>query len=77
VGPKKIPDPSILDGCVLIGIRGGRKVWKTPDGKFYYTWDSLHGEVEKFNSRGYHLGAFAPETGLPVKGAVRGRKLNV
>ncbi|PHV08945.1 hypothetical protein CSQ96_00140 [Janthinobacterium sp. BJB412] len=40
-----------------------------------HTWDSLHGEVEGFNRRGHHLGAFDAVSG--EQDAVRGRKIHV
>lgn len=52
-------------------------VWRTRDGRIYYTWDSLHGELEAFNRRGRHLGAVDPMTGIAIKPAVRGRRINV
>ena len=33
----------------------GRQVRKASDGKLY-TWDRLHGHIEKFNKNGFHLG---------------------
>ncbi|WP_353618177.1 colicin E3/pyocin S6 family cytotoxin [Pantoea sp. Cy-639] len=52
-------------------VRGGgglRKRWKLPDGCLC-EWDSQHAEVEKYNKRGQHLGAFDPETGGQIKPA--------
>jgi hypothetical protein len=72
-----IPTPSILDEKDHFGVRGGRKVWRSKDRQRYYTWDGLHGEVEVFNRRGYHLGALDPHTGELIKPAVKGRKLDV
>ncbi|GLO58913.1 hypothetical protein PPUJ20066_49490 [Pseudomonas putida] len=49
-------------------IQGGgglRKRWKLPDGCIC-EWDSQHGEIEKYDRRGRHLGAFDPETGNPI-----------
>jgi len=47
-----------------------RKRWKDSEGNIY-EWDSQHGAVEKYNSRGVHLGEFDPNTGaqtsLPTK----------
>jgi Cytotoxic len=37
------------------------------DKKNIYEWDSQHGEVEKYDKRGRHLGAFDPDTGNPMK----------
>lgn len=76
MGGKPIPKPSILDGCEVVGIEGGRKVFKDPQAERYYTWDSLHGEVEVFNKRGKHLGSICPITGEPTKPAVKGRKIS-
>lgn len=75
MGGKPIPKPSILDECEIVGIEKGRKVFKAPNGERYYTWDSLHGEVEVFNKRGKHLGAINPITGEVLKPAIRGRKI--
>lgn len=74
---KPVPRPSILDQCEAVGVRDGRMVWRTRDGRIYYTWDSLHGELEAFNRRGRHLGAVDPMTGVAIKPAVRGRRINV
>ncbi|MFC5315448.1 colicin E3/pyocin S6 family cytotoxin [Azospirillum rugosum] len=71
------PKPSILDGFDFHKVIDGRKVWKNQDGTRYYSWDALHGEVEMFDRRGYHLGSLHPEDGRPLKDPVRGRRLNV
>ncbi len=45
-------------------VKGGgvqRKRWA--DKKYIYEWDSRHGYVEKYNSRGKHKGKFDPVTG--------------
>lgn len=54
------------------GGRGMRARWE--DGTYIYEWDSRHGEVEKYNRRGRHLGSFDPETGEKLKDAIPGRK---
>lgn len=74
---KAIPHPSVLDNCQIIGARNGVKRWKSSDGEKIYTWDSLHGEIEVFNKRGRHLGVADPKTGIFIKGAVSGRKIDV
>lgn len=56
------------------GGRGMRQRWE--DGKYIYEWDSRHGEVEKYDKRGKHLGSFDPETGEELKGPVPGRRTN-
>ena len=51
-----------------------RQRWE--DGRYIYEWDSRHGEVEKYDKRGKHLGSFDPETGEELKGPVPGRRTN-
>jgi len=46
---KPIPNPSILDRCKVVGVEGQRKVYYDSQEERYYTWDSLHGELEVFN----------------------------
>jgi len=70
------PKPSILDNCKGVGIESGRKVYKNEQENIYYTWDSLHGELEVFNKRGRHLGAADPITGELIKPAVKGRRIS-
>lgn len=55
-------------------ISGGRQVYKSGD-KFY-SWDELHGEIEVFNKRGWHIMVLDPQ-GNKIKDAVRGRKIDV
>lgn len=57
--------------------RRGRARWRSADGKRFYEWDSLHGELEVYNDRGRHLGVLDPETGERIKEAERGRKIDV
>jgi len=60
----------------VVGIEGGRKIYKDEQENVYYTWDSLHGELEIFNKNGRHLGVADPITGALIKPAVRGRKIS-
>jgi len=76
LGGLPVPKPSILDSCNVVGIEGGRKVYKDESEKVFYTWDSLHGELEVFNKYGRHLGAACPTTGVLVKPPVKGRKIS-
>lgn len=76
MGGLPIPKPSILDSCIVVGIDGGRKVYKDVVENVFYTWDSLHGELEVFNKSGQHLGASCPKTGIMTKPPVRGRKIS-
>ena len=73
---KAIPKPSILDNLGVVGIEGGRKVYKDVVEGVYYTWDSLHGEVEVFRKSGVHIGVANPVTGVLIKPAVRGRRIS-
>lgn len=70
------PTPSILDGLKVAMIESGRKVYYNATEDVYYTWDTMHGEVEVFNRRGRHIGVADPVSGLMIKPAVRGRKIN-
>lgn len=71
------PSPCFLDGMERLGFKNGNLLWRRPDGKRFYTWDSLHGEIEVFNRRGKHLGAADASTGRLTKGAVEGRSIDV
>lgn len=72
-----IPKPSFLDGCEPLGAFDGERRWRSRDGKRLYTWDSLHGEIEVYDQRGYHLGAADALTGIVQKPARKGRKIDV
>jgi len=41
------------------------------------TWDGLHGEVEVYNARGKHVGVKNAVTGVWLKDAIRGRRIDV
>lgn len=68
------PRPSIVDRYKKVKVESGRQYWYDSNEQRYYSWDSLHGEFEVFDKRGYHLGAVCPETGEYLKDAVRGRR---
>ena len=53
-------------------MQGGRARWVDEDGAIL-EWDYQHGRIEKYNSRGQHLGEFDATTGHQVAGAVSGR----
>lgn len=72
-----IPDPSFLDECEALGFIAGDRRWRNSKGTRLYTWDPLHGEIEVFNRRGHHLGAADAVTGVLIKPAVRGRRIDV
>ena len=44
------------------GKSGKRKRWKDSEGNIY-EWDYQHGDVEKYDKRGKHLGSIDPKTG--------------
>lgn len=71
------PKPCYLDDFKVDRVVGGSKIWKNQDGDRYFTWDSLHGEIEVFNTRGRHLGAADPVSGVMIKPAVKGRTINL
>lgn len=73
---KSLPKNSVLEGLECC-YKNGQRLWKRQDGKRYFTWDGLHGEIEIFNRRGKHLGAMDPVTGRMTKDAVEGRTLDV
>lgn len=74
--PVPRPRPSILDQMVKVS-QNGASIWRDPSGKRYYTWDSLHEEVEVFSHRGRHLGAVDPINGKVIKQAAKGRRLEL
>ncbi|RKY05088.1 MAG: hypothetical protein DRP66_10935 [Planctomycetota bacterium] len=43
----------------------------------FYTWDSLHGEIEVFDKKGFHLGALDAVSGQFIKLPVKGRRIDV
>ena len=71
------PNPCFLDGCVRLGYIYGEQRWQSPCGAYLFTWDGLHGEIEQFTIRGKHYGVVHPVTGISIKPAVKGRKINV
>lgn len=75
MGGLPIPKFSILDNCRVAEIEAGCRVYKDDSENIFYTWDSLHGELEAFNKNGRHLGAVCPHTGVSIKAAVKGRRI--
>lgn len=57
------------------GSYAGKAVYADDNG-FFYTWDSLHGEWEKFDKNGHHRGACDID-GKLIKEAIKGRRINV
>ena len=77
MGRKPIPKPGFLDTCEYLGYIYGERRWRSQDGRHLLTWDSLHGEIEVYNRIGKHVGAMDPITGVWVKDAVFGRRIDV
>ena len=77
MGRRPVPKPSFLDLCEYLGFIHGERRWRSQDRKRIYTWDELHGEIEVYNARGRHIGVLHPVTGLPIKDAVAGRRIDV
>lgn len=77
MGRKPVPKPSFLDSCRYLGFVSGERRWRGMDDDVIYTWDSLHGEIEAYNARGYHLGVIDALTGEPIKPARKGRRIRV
>lgn len=53
---------------------GLRARWKDGQGNIY-EWDYRHGALEKYDSRGRHLGEWEPSTGERLKEASSGRTI--
>ncbi|MBO5383070.1 MAG: hypothetical protein J6A30_02090 [Ruminococcus sp.] len=68
------PKPCFLDNLEKYKVIGTTQVYKGKDK--YYTWDGLHGEIEVFNKRGYHIMVLDPY-GKMIKDAVKGRYIDV
>jgi len=66
-----------LDTCDYLGYIHGERRWRSPDHKYLLTWDHLHGEIEAYDKLGRHFGVRDAVTGMWVKDAVRGRRIDV
>lgn len=69
------PKPCYLDQFDFYKVIGGRKVYRSD--RLFYSWDELHGEIEVFDLRGYHLGALDAVTGEQIKPPRKERRLHV
>ena len=69
------PKPCFLDQFEVYKVIDGRKIYRSKDR--YFSWDELHGEIEVFDRRGFHLGALDAVSGALIKDAKRGRRLHV
>jgi hypothetical protein len=57
--------------------RAGNPRWQSSDGFLFYEWDSLHGEIEVYDSRGNHYGVLNADGTPSKKLAIKGRKIDV
>lgn len=74
---KAKPEPCFLDQQEKYKIVRGRQIWTDIRRTRFYTWDSMHGEIEVFDARGLHLGALDAIAGYAIKQPVKGRKIDV
>lgn len=72
-----IPKPCFLDECEYLGVYNSKRRWRSTERNRLYEWDSLHGEIEVYNLRGRHVMVADALTGLEIKPAVKGRKIDV
>lgn len=69
------PTPCFLDGMEKYKVISGRQTYRTKNR--YFQWDELHGEIEVYDKRGWHLGVLDAESGTYIKDAERGRRISV
>jgi hypothetical protein len=65
-----------LEGLEPTKAKSQRRRWRGPK-KQIYEEDTQHGELEKYNRRGKHLGSVDPESGEVIKGPVKGRCIDL
>lgn len=70
------PSPCFLDKQVKLHREGGQR-WRNEDGSRLYEWDDLHGEIEVYDRRGFHLGTLNAVTGRREKEPTKGRRIDV
>ncbi len=70
------PDSPFLAEMERVKRRGGQR-WRDPEGERYFEWDPLHQEVEVYDKWGNHRGAADPVSGVLIKPAVKGRRIDV
>jgi hypothetical protein len=77
VGLKPIPRPGFLDPCEYLGYIYRERRWRSPDGRYLYTWDALLGEIEVFSKQGKHAYVADAVTGEISKPKRKGRRIRV
>jgi hypothetical protein len=68
--------PDFLDTQIRVPWQGVTR-WRNEDGDRLYEYDSRHGHVEAYNSRGRHVGVLDVKSGVRIGGAKAGRKIDV
>lgn len=63
VSGKQRPKNCYLNDLEAYKVVNGQKIWRDSTNSRFYTWDSLHGEIEVFDKRGHHLGALDAVSG--------------
>lgn len=76
-GAGRKPRPGFLDTCDYLGYIHGDRRWRTRDGRYLLTLDSLQGEIEAYDRLGRHRGVLHAVTGAWIKDAVPGRWIDV
>ena len=74
-GKAVIRETVFFKSLTSIGKRSGRATYRDAGG-YYYQWDSLHGEWQKYEKHGYHIGV-CNQNGKMYKKPVKGRKINL
>jgi hypothetical protein len=72
---KGFPDAGMTDSKTR--VQGGGKLrrrWKDSKGRIL-EWDSRHGTVEMYDKQGKHIGEYDPDTGIELKPAKPGRRV--
>lgn len=73
---KPPPNTPFLASLERVRRRTKPPRWRDRAGRFY-EWDALHEELEVYTARGGHLGSVDVETGVYLKPAVKGRRIDV
>jgi hypothetical protein len=68
------PDAVKSTPKTLLSGAGLRRRWKDSS-CMIYEWDYAHGTVEKYHSRGHHIGEFDPDSGEQLKPAAPSRRI--
>lgn len=77
VPPRSLPGfPDAQRALGKTSLSGNRRRARWRDDIYIYEWDYQHGTVEVYNLRGFHIGEFDPNTGVKIKDATPGRRID-